>query len=92
MALAVGEAAVLDGHAVAEGLAKGGRHRRRERDLGHQHQHSSSAGADAGREPEVDLGLAAAGDAVQQRDAKFMRCSERCEKLSSIHCDSLMLS
>ena len=65
--LAVREAAVLDGDAVAEALAEERRDDRRERDLRHEHEHAPARVADARREPQVDLGLAAAGDAVQQR-------------------------
>ena len=45
-------------------------HRRRQRDLRHEHQHRRAAFADRRRQPQVDLGLAAARDAVQQRDAE----------------------
>ena len=71
VALAVGEAAVLDGDALAERLAEQRGGGRRQRDLRHEHQHAAAGVADAGREAEVDLGLAAAGDAVQQRDAEL---------------------
>ena len=56
-------------------------HRRRERDLRHQHQHAASAAADRGREAQVDLGLAAAGHAVQERDAEVAGGGERAQPL-----------
>ena len=44
---------------------------RRQRDLGHEHQQHAPAGREhLRREPQVDLGLAAAGHAVEQRDAE----------------------
>jgi hypothetical protein len=43
---------------------------RREVDLGHQHQHLAAGVQRALRGLQVDLGLAAAGDAVQQRGAR----------------------
>ena len=46
VALAVGQAAVLDGDAVAERLAEQRGDRRRQRDLRHEHQHASSRRAD----------------------------------------------
>src|SRR5207237_1748272 len=71
VALAVAEAAVLNGDAVAERRAEERGRRRRERDLRDQHQDAASGIADGSRETNVDLGLAAAGDAVQQRDAEL---------------------
>ena len=71
VALAVGEAAVLDGDALAERLAEQGGGGRGQGDLRHEHQRAPSGCADRGREPDVDLGLAAAGHAVQQRDAEL---------------------
>ena len=55
---------------VAERLAEQRGDGRGQGDLRHEHQHAPSGRADRGREPQVDLGLAAAGDAVQQRDAE----------------------
>ena len=42
VALAVGQAAVLDGHALAERAPEERGDRRRERDLRHEHQHAAS--------------------------------------------------
>ena len=49
------------GQAVAESLDQ----LRRQRDLGHQHQHAAAASERARRALQVDLGLAAAGSALQ---------------------------
>ena len=51
---------------VAERARGTARPRRRERDLGHEQQHAAPARERGPRQPEVDLGLAAAGHAVQQ--------------------------
>ena len=48
-------------------VAEERRHRRRQRDLGHQQQHLTAGLQHEIRHTQVDLGLAAAGDAVQQR-------------------------
>ena len=55
---------------------------RREADLGHQHQHAAVAGEMPLGQPEIDLGLAAAGDAVQQPAvvAAVIRGLERIER------------
>ena len=57
-----------DRDAVAEALLEAPRRLRRERDLGHQHDRARGprSSAAAGR-AQVDLGLAAAGDAVEQQ-------------------------
>ena len=49
------------------------RHRRRQRDLRHHQQHLSARAADAIGQAQIDLGLAAAGHAVQQRHAELRR-------------------
>ena len=67
VALAVGQAAVLDRHPLAEGAAERLGDGRRQRDLRHQQQHAPAAGPDVRGEADVDLGLAAAGDTVQER-------------------------
>jgi hypothetical protein len=68
--LTVGQAAVLDGDAIAKRLPEQGGDGRGEGDFRHQHQDAASGGEHLGGQPQVDFRLAAAGDAVQQRDAK----------------------
>ena len=46
--------------------------RRRERDLRHQQQHAAAGARTARRQPQVDLGLAAAGDAVEERGVECL--------------------
>ena len=70
VAFAVGEPAVLDRHARAEARAEHRRDRGRQRDLRHQHQHAAARRAHRLGQAQIDLGLAAAGDAMQQRDAE----------------------
>ena len=71
MALAVGQAAVLNGDALAERVAKQRGDRRRQSDLGDEHQRPASGVADRGGQAEIDLGFSAARDAVQQRDPEI---------------------
>ena len=66
--LAVGQPAVLDGHAAAAGGAKRAHHGRRQGDLGHEHEHAPALPAHLSRELQVDGGLPAPGHPVQQRD------------------------
>ena len=75
--LAVGERAVLNRHAIAERAAEQRRHRRRQRDLRDQQQHLPASALDRLRQAQIDLGLAAAGDAVQQRGPEASRLDER---------------
>ena len=70
VALARRQPAVLDGDAVPEHVAQERRHRRRQRDLRDHQQHLTPRLADQLGDPEVDLGLAAAGHAVEQRHMK----------------------
>ena len=79
--LAVGQSAVLDRDAGAESLPERGRDRRRQRNLGDEHDHAAAAAAHDLREPEVDLGLAAAGHAAQERDLKAPLSRQRRERL-----------
>ncbi len=67
VALAVGQPAVLDGHAIAEGRPELRGDLRRERNLRHQDQHTPALRDGVTRQAHVELGLAAAGDAVHQR-------------------------
>ena len=62
--------AVLYGHAVAERSPEGLRHGRRQRDLRNEHQHAAPGRHHVPGEPQVHLGLAAAGHAVQQGDVE----------------------
>ena len=78
---AVGQRAVLDRDAVAEGAAEHRRHRRCQRDLRHHQEHPASCRADAIREPQIYLRFAAAGDPVQKRDAEVTPVGERGELL-----------
>ncbi len=73
VALAVGQRAVLNRHAGAEGRPEQRRHRRRQRDLRDHQQRLPASGADPLGKAEVDFRLAAAGDAVQQGDLEFAR-------------------
>ena len=65
--LAVGEAAVQHRHLVAERAAHPAHRLRREADLGHQDDGAPARGQRAPHGLEVHQGLAAAGDAEQQR-------------------------
>ena len=65
--LAVGQAAVLNGHAVAEGRPELRGDLWRQRDLRHEDQHTAALRDGVTGEAHVQLGLAAAGDAVHQR-------------------------
>ena len=65
-ALAVGEGAVEDGEAVAEAGAEAGDGLRGEADLGDQDDRPAAAGERRLDRRQVDLGLARAGDAVEE--------------------------
>ncbi len=67
-------------------LPKRERDRRRQRDLGHEQQHAAAAAAHFGREPQIELGLAAAGDAVQQRGLEVAALDERAQTASAASC------
>ncbi len=69
-ALVVGEPRMQHRHRGIEALAEARQQLRRECDLGHQHQRPPPRGQYPFDEPQVDLGLAAAGDAVQHEGAK----------------------
>ena len=75
--LAVGQRAVLNRHAFAECGTEQRRDRRSERDLRDHEQHLPAPPTDVLRQPQIDLGLAAASDAVQERGAEFARVGER---------------
>ena len=65
-ALAVGEAGVQHRHRHREALAEAAQGLGRQADLRHQHQHLFAGGQHRRHGLQVDLGLAAAGDAVEQ--------------------------
>ncbi len=77
MTLAVGHAAVLNRHAIAERGPELRGHLRRQRDLGDEHQDAASEGDGVARQPHVQLRLAAAGHAVQQRRVKALLVGQR---------------
>ena len=62
---------------AAEERGDGGR----QRDLGHEQQHTAARLAHAARKAEVDLGLAAARDAVQERNLKRAARRQRAQPL-----------
>jgi hypothetical protein len=65
-ALPVAQRGVQDRDDVAEARLKATERLRRERDLGHEHDCGLSGGEDGLHGSEVDLGLARAGDSVEQ--------------------------
>ena len=67
----------LDGNPVAECTADERRHRRRQRDFRHHQEHLPSGAADAVGQAEVNFGLAASGDPVQQRHPELRGIRER---------------
>ena len=68
---------MLDGDTLAERFAEDRRDRRRQRDFGDEHQRAAAVGAHAYGETQVELGFAAAGDAVEQRDAEGPSVGQR---------------
>ena len=75
--LAVGEPAVLDRDAVAERPPECHRDSRRQRDLRDEQQHAAPHRPNALRQPQIDLGLAAARHAVQHNRLKRSRLRQR---------------
>ncbi len=75
--LAAGERAVLDGDTVAKDAAEQRGDRRCECDLGDHQQDLPARLACAPGETQVELGLAAAGHPVQQRDPELSGVGER---------------
>ncbi len=71
-ALAVGEAGVQYRHRHREALAEAAQGLRREADFRHQHQYLLAGGQHRRHGLQVDLGLAAAGDAVEQKRLKAL--------------------
>ena len=59
------------GHPARQPLAKAGEELRGESDLGNEHERLATAGDRRLDEPQVDLGLAAAGDAVEDEGAEL---------------------
>ena len=80
-ALGVAEGAVQNGHAVAEAREKLAGHGGRERDLGHQQQRAAARGERGVDGVQIDLGLARAGDAVQQERAEFPGLDGRADRV-----------
>ncbi len=70
VALARREPRVHDRHRVAEALDEAAGRLRRERDLGHEHDRRAAALERGRHRAQVDLGLAAAGDAVRAAAAR----------------------
>ncbi len=79
VALTVRQSAVLDGHAAAEGLSEQPGDRWRQRDLRHEQQHGTTRLQAGARQAQVDLRLAAAGHALQQRHLKRRGAEHRQE-------------
>ena len=69
--LAVGQSGVQRGHAARQPRAKAGEELRGESDLGNEHERLAPSGDHRLDEPQVHLGLAAAGDAVEHEGAEF---------------------
>ena len=67
VALARRELGVQDGDRVAEARDEARDDLRRQRDLGDEHDHAAAVRERVRRRPQVDLGLARPGDAVQQQ-------------------------
>jgi hypothetical protein len=81
MALAIGQPAVLNRDALAERGSKESRNGRRKRNLGNHEQRLAPSASRAFRQPEIDLGLATAGHAMQERHAKVAGVGQRAELL-----------
>ncbi len=81
VSFAVRQPAVLNGNRRPEARAKERRHLRRQRDFRNEHQHAASALPDGVSEPQVDLGLAAAGHAVDERYMERLRGGQRQQRL-----------
>ena len=77
VALALGQRGVQQRDRVPEARLEARDRLRRERDLGHEHDHALPAGQARLRRAEVHLGLARAGDAVQQVGAARVDGRER---------------
>ena len=76
VAFPVGETAVQDRDLRAECLAEERGGGRGQGDLRHQHQHPPARVANRSGEPDIELGLAAPGHAVHQRDPKHLFVGE----------------
>ena len=86
-ALAVGQAAVLHGHAIAERVAKRRRHGRRQRDLRNEHEHRLAAAQHEIGKPKIDLRLAGSGDPLQQEHRELVpRPRPRASASSALDC------
>ena len=87
-ALGLGERRVEDGDAVAEAGAEAADRLRRERDLRDEHDRAASPLERGRARLDVDLGLAAAGRAVEQEVAAAARPAPRGCGRSALACDS----
>ncbi len=79
--LSVRERAVLNRHPAAEHTAKERRDGRRQRNFRHHQQDLPAGAADAIGQAQVDLALAAAGDAVQERRVEGGRVGQRRQRV-----------
>jgi hypothetical protein len=81
VAFGVAERGVEDGDLAGEAVGEAGDDLRGERDLGHEDERLPP-GADGGRRrPQVDLGLAGAGDAVQEEGGELPGGDRRRQRL-----------
>ena len=80
VALAGRELRVQDGDGVAEARDEARHDLRRQRDLGDEHDHPAAARERRRGGPQVDLGLARAGDAVQQQPLARRRGHDRAQR------------
>ena len=72
-AFTLGQLRVHRGHAPRQALAHAGDQLRRQADLRHQQQRLLAARQHVGDQPQIDLGLATAGDAVEHENRKPRR-------------------
>jgi hypothetical protein len=84
VALSIGEPTVLNRYASSEHVAEHLGDRGGQRDLRHEHERGPPGVQGLGREAEVQLGLPAAGHAVQQRDLEAARGHVRPQPLERV--------
>ena len=87
-ALALGQPGVQQRHRVAEARLEARDGLRRQRDLGDEHDHAAAALERRLRRAQVDLGLARAGDAVQQVPLARVRCTRSAASCSGVSATS----
>ena len=88
-ALPVRQTAVLHGHAVAEGVTKGGRDGGSQGDLGHHHENRSAAMKNAIGEPKVHLRFTGSRDPLQQKYPKLLCGRSSSEGINALDCSSV---